>query len=356
MTFILRCNHRRSCLAHLPDVLSDVWFNINSTFMKTKITVFVVPLILLCLSASVISEDIISRLGLDPSMAKSYLLANVTGGFNADFEIRESVFFYPRIKTLANIIAGDETGAAKELCQYIRDYVNSQEFLDEYNKKRQKSKPTFEPEPMNAESLESMRTSIVELETQLAELKKSPKENAQMITMFEPMVESQKVSLAEYEDPTPNKSQWEKNYPEDPAVLVKRRLQDYLDLVTTVDFNAQLTAPDKYNFRKFVNPAYEGKSAHWKACYRAGKEVNTEVTVFVKDWLAGEIIAANKTKLSSNGASAVQAGSVAETADQNAAPQNENGKEDTGQGVTGNPKEKTSIMGKLKKAKALIKE
>ncbi len=324
--------------------------------MKTKITVFVVPLILLCLSASGIIEDIISRLGLDHSTAKSYLLANVTGSFNADFEIKESVFFYPRIKTLANIIAGDEAAAAKELCQYIRDYVNSQEFLDEYNKKRQESKPTYEPEQMNAESLDGMRTSMVELETQLADLKKSPKENAQIIAMMEPTLETQKASLSEYEDLTPNNTKWEKNYPADPAILVKRRLQEYLDLITTVDFNAQLTAPDKYNIRKFVNPEYEGKSSHWKACYRAGKEVNTEITVFVKDWLAGEIIAVNKTILSSNDASAVQAGSMAKTADQTAAPQIENGNQDTGQGVTGNPKEKTSIMGKLKKAKALIKE
>ncbi len=30
--------------------------------------------------------------------------------------------------------------------------------------------------------------------------------------------------------------------------------------------------------------------AEWKACYRAGKEVNGVVTTFVKDWLKGEIM------------------------------------------------------------------
>lgn len=38
----------------------------------------------------------------------------------------------------------------------------------------------------------------------------------------------------------------------------------------------------------------------WKAIFRAGKEVNDVVTPFVKEWLSGEIIAANKIKMSNN--------------------------------------------------------
>lgn len=320
---------------------------------------FVLPVALLCLSASGIVADIIARLGLDHATAKSYLLANVTGSFSADFEVGEAAYFFPRIKTLTAIVAGDEVGTAKELCQYVRDYVNSQEFLDEYKHKRTNSKPTYEPEPMNAESLESMRSSIVELEAQLTELKKSPAENAQMIAMFEPMVDSQKASLAEYEDPTPNNTKWEKNYPEDPAILVKRKLQDYLELVATVDFEAQLTAPDKYKIRKFVNPAYEEKSTHWKVCYRAGKEVNAEVTAFVKAWLGGEIIAAVKTKSpgETNTTSVVsgQDAAASHLPNQSTAPQpEETSQEAPMQETSGAPREKTSLLGKLKKAKKLI--
>ncbi|MGZ5222418.1 MAG: hypothetical protein ACXWC7_20185, partial [Chitinophagaceae bacterium] len=38
----------------------------------------------------------------------------------------------------------------------------------------------------------------------------------------------------------------------------------------------------------------------WKALYRAGKEVNDVVTAFVKDWMKGEIIAAQKNKMTEN--------------------------------------------------------
>lgn len=359
MTFIWRCNHRRSLFPASPMFYRLIGFNINSTYMKTRITLFVLLVALLYLSASGKVADIMARLGLDHASAKSYLLANVTGSFSADYEVGEAVYFFPRIKTLTDIVAGDEVGAAKELCQYVRNYVNSQEFLDEYLQKRADSKPTFEPEPMNAESLESMRSSISEMETQLAELKKSPVENEQMIAMFQPMVVSQKASLAEYEDPTPNNTKWEKNYPADPAILVRRKLQNYLELVATVDFNAQLTAPDKYRIRKFVDPAYEGKSAHWKVCYRAGKEVNAEVTDFVKDWLGGEIIAAVKTNSpgDDNTTKAVSGQDAAATnpASQGTAPEtDENSKANTVQETSKASKEKTSLLGKLKKAKNLI--
>ncbi|MHB1196618.1 MAG: hypothetical protein ACYC0A_07235 [Lutibacter sp.] len=104
--------------------------------------------------------------------------------------------------------------------------------------------------------------------------------------------------IAASKKPFPNKEFWEKIYPADPAVMVKERLQEYLKLVATVDFNAQLTGSGK--MKKFVNPAYEKKSLKWKAIFRAGKEVNDVVTAFVKEWMKGDIIAANKIKMPDN--------------------------------------------------------
>ncbi len=315
---------------------------------------------LLCIGASIMAGDIISRLGLKHSGAQTYLMANITGSFNADFNVKESVFFYPRITTLADIISGDEAAAAIDLCRYIRDYVNTREFLDGYHQKRANSRPTYEPEPMSPESLEGMRASIAELESQLIELKKSPGENAQSIALFEPMVAEQRASLAEYEDPTPNKTKWERNYPEDPAILVRRRLQEYLDLVATVDFNAQLTAPDKYKIRKFVNPGYEAKSPSWKACYRAGKEVNDAVTVFVKDWLKGEIVSGTKTRAMQDVALATAISDSHESpkkeVNKPTAPADDQQDINTSEETPESAKEKTGLLGKLKKAKAILKD
>ena len=96
-------------------------------------------------------------------------------------------------------------------------------------------------------------------------------------------IDQMKQVLAAGNDPTPNKTKWEKEYPENVNVLLKRRLQQYLDLVTKVDFNATLVPKGRKMI--FANPEYEKKSAEWKACFRAGKEVNAVVSDFARDWM-----------------------------------------------------------------------
>lgn len=90
---------------------------------------------------------------------------------------------------------------------------------------------------------------------------------------------------AEAQDPTPKKTKWENQYPADPSQAVTIRLNEYLKMLGTVDFNAQLALPDKYKKKLFVNKDYEKKSAEWKAVYRAGKEVNEAISAGVKEWL-----------------------------------------------------------------------
>ncbi len=228
-------------------------------------------------------------------------------------------------------------------------YCNSEEFNKAYAKKRNNLKPTSEPQRMDEETLKSMRGSIKDLETALVDLKKNPKGNAQIIPMYEEMVVSQRMQVAEWEDPTPNLTKWKKKFPEDPAVAVKGRLEAYLKLVSTVDFNAKLTEPDKYKIRKFVNPDYESKSDEWKATYRAGKEVNDVAKAFVQDWLKGEIIAANKIKMpqeAGNSGNSVTKNLVG-TKSADASTNSESSEEPV--------KEKKSLLGKLKdKAKDIL--
>lgn len=263
--------------------------------MKTKAIILIVLPALLVFSSYKYAEDIIAKLGLAHDNAQNYILANFTGGFT-DFG-DDTYFKLPYAKLLPSVVAGDKIGAAKEMLEYIRMYCNSEEFSKAYAKKRINSKPTSEPPKMDEATLESMRGSLKDLESALAEMKKNPKQNAQAIPIYEEMVESQRMQLAEWEDPTPNLSKWNRKFPEDPSVAVKNRLEAYLKLVSTVDFNAKLTEPDKYKIRKFANPTYESKSEEWKASYRAGKEVNDIAKAFVQDWLKGEIIAANKVTM-----------------------------------------------------------
>lgn len=255
---------------------------------------------LFCISAGMIIEDIIAKLGMDQKGAQHYILANFTGGYGSELDVPEHFIALPRIKTLSAIASGDKVGAAKELCEYIRQYCNSEEFAADYAKKRANSKPTYEPERVDEEMLKNGKESLKEMEQQLAEYKNSPNANKEVVQGYEKGVESMRAMVAEWEDPTPNLTKWKRNYPEDPAILVKRKLEQYLALAASVDFNAKLTEPDRYNMKKFAKAEYESKPEEWKACYRAGKEVNNAVAAFVKNWLKGEIISANKVKMPGN--------------------------------------------------------
>ena len=68
-------------------------------------------------------------------------------------------------------------------------------------------------------------------------------------------------------------------------MLLKKRLQEILDITADVDYAAELK--DGYNGKKvFVNPAYEKKAAEWKLAYRAGKTTTDAVRAAAQQWLA----------------------------------------------------------------------
>jgi len=64
--------------------------------------------------------------------------------------------------------------------------------------------------------------------------------------------------------------EWETRYPDDPRMLVIRRIKQFLALSGSVDFNAKLV--ESGGRKRFVNPDYEAKPGEWKFCYRAGRE------------------------------------------------------------------------------------
>lgn len=258
-----------------------------------------------------LADDIIKRIGMEEKTARHYILSNLVGSFEQgpvesggeedgnpdDTYYQMKSFRIPYARLLPAVIKGDKTGAALELCTYVKMYVNSSDFMDDYQQRREAAKPTSEPWRPDAELIQSQRQSVKEMDKQLADLKKQKGISPDIIAAYEKGIQDQKKNLAEWEDPHPNLTRWEKHYPADPAPLVKQKLQDYLALVATVDFDAALTTPDKYKKVKFVNPAFEKQSLKWKACFRAGKEVNVIISAFVKEWLKGEIISKEKNKL-----------------------------------------------------------
>lgn len=66
--------------------------------------------------------------------------------------------------------------------------------------------------------------------------------------------------------------------------LLKKRLQDFITLTETIDFEARLV-PMGYK-QEFANPVYQRKPAEWKFLYRLGKASVTEARLFAQQWLS----------------------------------------------------------------------
>ena len=265
--------------------------------MKNKKTIiFGVLILTIATTVYGITVDILEQLNLQKQRADIYVLNNFAGDWTSngnfgqnpgvstdwqsiDFQLKQ--FQIPSVRTLASITKGDKVGAAKELCTYVKAYVESPAFIEAYKAKRGKSKPTSEPYRPDEATIRNQKADLKRLETQQAQMKKMlpPAQYAQ----FEKGINDMRKQIAEWSDPAPNKTRWLKMYPEDASVMVKQRLEEYLTTAATVDFNATLIASGRK--QKFTNPAYENQSLKWKAIYRAGKDVNDEVTKFVKNWL-----------------------------------------------------------------------
>lgn len=241
--------------------------------MKKIILSVCAATLLLCSAFRFLGDEILAKLGIDKSYADETVFANVAG----------EGFSLPYAKLLPSIVQGDKVGAAKELCIYIKDYCKSEDFKKAYANKREEAKPTHEPPRMTAADINGMKESLKELETLLKNpsIKSMPKE---VVDSYTKTADGMKVMIADAEDPTPNKTKWEKKYPVVADTIIKRQLRKYLSLVASVDFNAELTT-NKDGKKIFVNKEYEQKSSQWKACFRAGKEVNDAIKSFVQQWL-----------------------------------------------------------------------
>lgn len=274
--------------------------------MKTiKSTLLI--LLLVSAGAFITIKDIISDLGMKHSNAQAYILKNLVGNFDAtpigsdpvedvggsSLDAQLKSFKIPYIRNLKSMVTGDQTAVARAVCNYVKEYINSHEFMDAYTELRTKTKPISEPPRLSPAEIQSIEKNLIQGEKALTQA--AGYMTKQQLAEAKKAIADQKQQIQLQKDPAPNKTHWEKMYPADPSVIVKRRLQEYLALAATVDFKAELTGSG--NSRTFVNPAYEDKPVKWKVIYRAGKEVNDEVTGFVKQWLAGDIIAKDKTSM-----------------------------------------------------------
>lgn len=266
--------------------------------MKKKSLIATAVVIGVMGSAYKIADDILQKLGVQKQNAEYAIMSNLLNVAPPDPDCSgdcgQGRLYIPRATSLSAIISGDKKTAARELCEYVKEYTQSSEFSENYQKKRESAKPYNErPNTPNPEYLKSIQNSIKEFE---AEYKKT--KDPQTKKIYGDMITTFKKNYKEASDPTPLTTAWKEKYPETVDSVIRKQLNFYLSEQATVDFSAQTVLKGRIKY--FVKPEYEKKSATWKTIYRAGKEVNDVVTAFVKDWLKSGITTANITKPDTN--------------------------------------------------------
>jgi hypothetical protein len=242
--------------------------------MKKVSLILLVTIAVLVCSFQFAAQSIWDQLGIDESYAQRTIVGNLVN----------NAVKIPYAKLLSTVVQGDKIAATKELEQYLKEYTQSEAFKKDYEAYRISLKPTYEPQPLSQETIDGLKESYaqtMEIMNNTELLKMFPKD---ALEQYKKSMEDMKLQIEQAQDPTPNKTKWEKEYPEDPKSLIKNKLQEFLAVSSSVDFNAEITT-NKYNKKIFVNPEYEKKSSEWKACFRAGKEVNAEARIFVQKWL-----------------------------------------------------------------------
>lgn len=112
--------------------------------MKSKNVIITLIFIAVAATAFKVTDDIITRLGMEQQNARCIIVHNIIGRFSSGpmesyreddsgSASSDNAFQLPYAKLLKDVIAGDKVEAAKDLSKYVRNYVNSEEFMTEYN-------------------------------------------------------------------------------------------------------------------------------------------------------------------------------------------------------------------------------
>ncbi|MFL5789686.1 MAG: hypothetical protein ACJ748_16615 [Flavisolibacter sp.] len=247
-----------------------------------------------------LADDIWQQLGITLPDAK----------LNIKNSILQGSLYYYGAKNAQNIIAGNRVAVVNELVAYAKKYSSSSEFKTSYKKYRDEMKPKpYEYKAATAETIKAKERQRLEMNLKTAE--EGLNSTNPKIKNGAPLrIQNIKKELAALDDPdnktikrlldNENRSSggigkqnedalkdFEQKYPEDPQLLIKRRLEEILNTTSDVDYTAELKETE-WKGKKwlvFINPDYEKKSKEWKLAFRAGKPVTDAVRSAAENWL-----------------------------------------------------------------------
>ena len=244
-----------------------------------------------------LAGDLWQQLGLSREQGTDNIKQSFLNGY----------LYYYGAKNAKNIAVNDRVAVAKELLSYAKQYVNSDAFKKEYDLLRASAKPQELNEKAPRTKEEIRKDEIAKTEKSIKEAEENMKKyTPEMQKAIQPVLDMLRKNLKDYKDPDNQMielfyqgeklqqeerirsykeylQQWENNYPEDYRVMIKNRLQKFIDLASTVDFNAELK--DVNGKKKFANPVYEAKAYDWKQIFRAGKHVTETAIASAQQWI-----------------------------------------------------------------------
>lgn len=241
------------------------------------------------------ADDFFKQLGISKADGDKKITASFLAGYLDAYGA----------KNIKNIALGNRVAVTKDLLSYTKKHVNSPMFINDYIALKESKKPVKvhvkTPEELQQEMIATAKKAVFDNE---ASLKKA---DPQYKKIYEDMLVQTKKQLKEAEDPNNRNlaayrknyetlereaeesyirqvKEWEASYPSNHMLFVKRRLQQFIDETTGIDFSAELTT--KNGIKYFVNKEYERKGKRWKMAFRAGKEVVEPTREFVQQWIA----------------------------------------------------------------------
>lgn len=185
------------------------------------------------LTAAVVA-DIYSSLDISKEQAKQRLLECIVEGYIVSGE-------HDLVSKAKGLPVDMRVAGIRQLIGLAKDYTSSEEFRSDYKKWRNN--------------------------------RLNPGQKSRLgIPKFRKMLDNAVDNAIDKKD---NDSR----YPADPQELVKKRLEEFIEISGTVDFDAEMRGT------MFANPKYEDKDDKWKMCYRVGKEVIGAAREESKKWL-----------------------------------------------------------------------
>ena len=255
---------------------------------------------LLCIVAAAwktnkLADDLWKQLGITSTDGNAFIYHSVRNG---------NIGYY--VKNAKNIAQNDRIEIVNDLIVHARKYVASEDYKRRYENERKLRKPA-EPQliPINVEEIRASEKAIIEQQIKQTEANANHP-NPKIKNGVPAALENLKKELKALDDPNSKRIQnrvkqdqamndaimakYKKDLqdietilPPNPQDLIKKRLQEILDVTADVDFNAELKEVGK--FKVFVNPLYEKKSKDWKLAFRGGKELTELVRASAKKWL-----------------------------------------------------------------------